>query len=58
MPRARAQVRKANYAIATPDMSDIGDFDLHSSQPWIRSPEAWIERERKFIWLNAVLNLI
>jgi hypothetical protein len=58
LPRAAAQVKKAGFVVATPDMRGVGDFDPHSSQAWIHSPEAWIRRERLAITAFALMNRI
>jgi len=58
LPRAAAQVKKAGFAVSTPDMSQVGDFNPYSVQPWVRSSEAWVKRERKVIIAFGLLNLI
>jgi hypothetical protein len=58
LPRAAAQVKKAGFIVATPDMSGVGDFDPKSPQGWIHNPEAWIRRERVAIAAFALMNRI
>lgn len=55
LPRARAQVAKAGFDVASTDMSGVGDFDPASAQDWIRSKDVWIKRERKVIVAFALL---
>lgn len=58
LPRAAAQVKKAGFAVSTPDMRGVGEFDATSGQAWIRSKDAWIQRERLVIGAFALLNRI
>ena len=58
LPRAAAQVRKAGFEVANPDMAGVGDFDPTLDQAWVHSKEAWIIRERLVISAFAVLNRI
>ena len=58
LPRAAAQVKKAGFDVAVPDMSGIGDFDPYSSQPWIRNINAWTNRERKVIAVFALMGRV
>jgi hypothetical protein len=58
LPRAEAEVRKAGFYTATPDMSEVGDFDPYSAHRQCRSLDDWIRRERLVIPLFAALGHI
>lgn len=58
LPRAAAQVHKAGFAVATPDMSNVGEFDPNSPQSWIHDIDSWNRREVKVIAAFALLNYI
>jgi pimeloyl-ACP methyl ester carboxylesterase len=58
LPRAAAEVRKAGFVVATPDMSIVGDFDPNNPQKQVRSAQDWYDRENKVIPIFALLNRI
>lgn len=57
-PRDVAISKQAGFTTFAPDTSSVDIFDPHSSQPWIRSKEAWIRRERKVIVASALTGKI
>ena len=58
LPRAAAEVKRAGFVVATPDMRAVGDFDPRSDQAWTHDREAWDHREPKVIAALALLGCI
>lgn len=57
-PRADAEMQKAGFDTALPDLRQIGNFDPESSQRWTTSQEQWVKRERIILPASALLNWI